>query len=82
MAASVLNSKQAIDASVYIVRAFVKLRKTIAAHKELSNKISKIERRLADHDTQILSLVQAIKELLKPTPPPKKRRIGFQTDKK
>jgi hypothetical protein len=82
MAASVLNSKRAIDVSVYIVRAFVRLRKTIAEHKELSSKIAKIERRLADHDTQIIALVQAIKELLKPTPPPKNRRIGFQTNEK
>jgi hypothetical protein len=77
MAASVLNSPRAIDVSVYIVRAFVKLRRTIAEHKELARKIAQLERRLADHDEQILSLVQAIRQLMKPGPPPKKRRIGF-----
>ena len=77
MAASVLNSPRAIDVSVYIVRAFVKLRRIIAEHKELARKIAQVERCLADHDEHILSLVQAIRQLMKPEPPPKKRRIGF-----
>lgn len=77
MAASVLNSSRAIEVSVYIVRAFVKLRHTIAEHKELARKIALLERRLANHDEQILSLVQAIRQLMKPELPPRKRRIGF-----
>jgi hypothetical protein len=80
MAASVLNSPRAIEVSVFIVRAFVKLRRTIAEHKELARKISQLERRLADHDDQILSLVQAIRQFLNPKLPPKRRRIGFKTD--
>ena len=77
MAASVLNSKRAVEVSVYIVRAFVRLRRMIAEHKELSRKIVQIENHLADHDEQIIELMRAIKQLLKPEPPPKKRRIGF-----
>ncbi len=77
MAASVLNSPRAIEVSVFIVRAFVKIRRTIAEHKELARKIAQLEPRMADHDEQILSLVQAIRQLMKPEPPPKKRRIGF-----
>ena len=61
MAANVLNTPRAIDVSVFIVRAFVKLRRTISEHKELARKISQLENRLADHDQQILTLVQAIK---------------------
>jgi hypothetical protein len=80
MAASVLNSPRAIEVSVFIVRAFVKLRRTIAEHKELARKIAQLERRLADHDDQILSLVQAIRQFLNPELPPKRRRIGFKTD--
>lgn len=76
MAASVLNSKRAVQVSVYIVRAFVKIRRMIAEHKELSRKIAQIERHLADHDEQIIELVKTIKLLLKPEAPPKKRRIG------
>jgi hypothetical protein len=77
MAASVLNSPRAIEVSVFIVRAFVRLRRTIAEHKELARKMAQFERRLMDHDDQILSLVQAIRQLMSPEPLPKKRRIGF-----
>ena len=81
MAASVLNSARAVEVSVFIVRAFVKLRRMIAENKELSRKIVQIERHLAEHDNQIMELVKAIKQLLKPDPLPKKRRIGFHSDK-
>lgn len=81
MAASVLNSKRAVEVSVYIVRAFVKLRRMIDEHKELSRRIAQIENHLADHDEQIIELIKAIKQLLKPEPPPKKRRIGFKAGK-
>ena len=77
MAASVLNSQKVMEVGVYIVRAFVKLRQMIAENKELSRRIVQIERQLADHDEQIIELVKVIKQLLKPDPPPKKRRIGY-----
>jgi len=77
MAASVLNSPRAVEVSVFIVRAFVKLRRMIAENKELSRRIVQIERHLADHDEHIIELVKAIKQLLKPDPLPKKRRIGY-----
>ena len=77
MAASVLNSQKAIEVSVYIVRAFVKLRRMIAESKELSRKIAQIDRHLANHDEQIIELVKAIKQFLKPDSPPMKRRIGY-----
>jgi len=80
MAASVLNSPKAVEVSVFVVRAFVQLRETIAGHKELARKIAKLERKLGDHDEQIMVLVEAIKQLMDPKPPPKTRRIGFQTD--
>ena len=77
MAASVLNTPRAIEVSVFIVRAFIKLRQFIAGRKELQRKISQIDKRLTDHDEQIVELVNLIKQLLNPEPPPKKRRIGF-----
>ena len=81
MAASVLNTPRAIEVSVFIVRAFINLRQIVSGQKELQTKVSQIERRLTDHDEQIVELVTAIKQFLKPDPPPKKRRIGFHTEK-
>jgi ORF6N domain-containing protein len=80
MAASVLNSPKAVEVSVFVVRAFVQLREAIAGHKELARKIAKLERKLGDHDEQIMVLVEAIKQLMDPKPLPKTRRIGFHTD--
>ena len=77
MAAGVLNTSRAIEVSVFIVRAFVNLRQMVAGHKDLQRKIAQIERRLTDHDEQIIELVNLIKQLLNPEPPPKKRRIGY-----
>ena len=77
MVASVLNSPKAVEVSVFVVRAFVKLREVIAGHKALAHKIAQLERKLGDHDEQIMVLVAAIKHLMDPKLPPKKRRIGF-----
>ena len=78
MVASILNSPKAIEVSVFVVRAFVQLREVIAGHKELARKMAQLERKLGDHDEQIMVLVEAIKQLMDPKPPPKTRRIGFQ----
>jgi len=77
MAASVLNTQKAVEVSVYVVRAFVQLRQIISEHKELSNKMSQLERKLSGHDKQIHVLVQDIKQLMDPKLPPKTKRIGF-----
>ena len=80
MAASVLNSTKAVEVSVYVVRAFVQLRQAIAEHKELSRKIASLEKKLLGHNEQIMILVEAIKQLMEPELPPKKRRIGFNPE--
>lgn len=80
MAASVLNSPKAVEVSVFIVRAFVQLREAIAGHKELARKIAQLERKLGDHDEQIMVLVEAIKQLMDPRLPSKTKRIGFHAD--
>ena len=77
MAASVLNSQRAIEVSVFVVRAFVQLRETLAQHKEIALKIEQFEHRLSEHDEQIIALVDAIRQLMSPKLPPMKRRIGF-----
>ena len=59
MAANVLNSKQAVEMSVFVVRAFVKLRDTIAGHKELGVKIDELDRRVGSHDNMIKRLLRS-----------------------
>lgn len=78
MTASVLNSKRAVEVSLFVVRAFVKLRRVLSEHHTLARRLDELERKMADHDTQILAVVQAIRALLGPAPVPKQRRIGFQ----
>ena len=80
MAASILNSARAVDVSLFIVRAFVALRRTISEHKELARKLTKLERKLADQDDQIIAIIEAIKKLSSPQPVPKKRCIGFHSE--
>ena len=82
MAASVLNSSRAVEASIFVVRAFVRLRQMLASHKELARKLEQLERKLATHDTQILALIEAIRQLASPPKPQKRRRIGFHTDER
>jgi len=77
MLASVLNSQLAIKASLYVVRAFVRLRAILATHKELDKKLTELERRVKSHDEHIQSLFEAIRRLMSPESP-KPRRIGFR----
>ena len=77
MAASVLNSSQAVELSVFVVRAFVRLRQTLAQNKELARKMAELEGRLIDHDQQIVRLITAIRRFANPIAVPRKRRIGF-----
>jgi len=81
MAAMVLNSKRATEVSVYVVRAFVELRDTLLTHKELAKRLdeleSRLERKLATHDQAIAGILDAIRQLMAPPEPTRKRRIGF-----
>ena len=77
MVASVLNTKRAIQVSVFVVRAFVKLREMLSTHKELAHKLAELERKLQNHDESIRSLVVAIRQLMA-SPEPKRRPIGFR----
>jgi hypothetical protein len=82
MLASVLNTQRATEVSVFVVRAFIRLREMLATHKELAHKLAALEQKLVTHDEAIRSLMNAIRQLM--TPPVQKRRpIGFRVgDKK
>ena len=77
MLASVLNSAIAVQASVRVVRAFVRLREMVAANAQLAAKLKELERRFDSHDEAIANLFAALKQLLEPTDAPKRREIGF-----
>ncbi len=77
MLASVLNSPVAVEASVRVVRAFVRLREMLASNRELAQKLAELERKFEGHDDAIRNLFEAIRQLLA-SPEPKRRGIGFQ----
>ncbi len=77
MAATVLNSARAVEMSVFVVRAFVRMREMLAKNRQLAAKINELDRRLETHDTTIQDIIEAIKELMVPEGP-SKRKIGFQ----
>ncbi len=76
MAATLLNSSRAVEMSVYVVRAFVQLRKLLAPNTALAQKLNELEGKLKNHDEAIVCILSAIRELMN-QPPPKCRGIGF-----
>jgi len=81
MAATVLNSERAVQMSLFVVRAFVKVREMLAANREIAAKIGELEERLDTHDASIQDLIDAIRELMIPPEAPR-RKIGFQAPAK
>lgn len=78
MAASVLNTPRAIEVSVYVVRAFVRLNQAIASHKELARRLDHLEART---DARFKAVFDALRDLMTPSEPKKKHPIGFVTPK-
>ena len=76
MLASVLNSQIAVQASVRVVRAFIRLREMVAANAPLAAKLKELEGRLDSNDEAIVELFAVLKQLLEPPTKPK-REIGF-----
>mgnify|MGYP001616694810 CR=1 FL=1 len=85
MAANVLNSRRAVQMSVFVVRAFVKMRGAFADTRDLGRKLAEIEKelkgRLDVHEAAIVTVLQRVMDILDPPPPPPPpppRRIGFR----
>jgi hypothetical protein len=76
MAASVLNTDRAVEVSVYVVRAFIRLREMVATHKDLARKIEGLEKR---YDSRFRVVFDALRALMEPRVE-KKRRVGFQRE--
>ena len=80
MLATVLSSPTAIEVSIQVVRAFVKLREMISTHKKLAQKLNELERKIEKHDKHIYSIFEAIRQLMSP-PEKKQKRIGFKRER-
>lgn len=78
MVASILNTPRAVEMSVFVVRAFVKLREVFLLHKEFARRLDELERLVGAHGEEIKSLVSAIRRLMAPSEKPRVR-IGFQS---
>jgi len=89
MAANVLNSPKAIEMSVFVVRAFIKMRETLANNKALALKLVELEKKLTErlnvHERAIVHVLGEIRKLMastEPSPEPSKRKIGFEVKEK
>jgi hypothetical protein len=84
MAANVLNSPRAVQMSIFVVRAFAKMRETLLGTRELAKKLAALEKKLTSrldvHETAIVEGLQELMQILNPpapSPEPARRRIGF-----
>ena len=77
MAANILRSEQAVRMSVYVIRAFVRLREELAANAAILKRLAEIDRTLLQHDAALRDIYRKLLPLLQPPPEPPKRAIGF-----
>jgi hypothetical protein len=79
-AANVLNSPKAVQMSLYVIRAFVKMREELAANATILKRLAEIDKSLLVHDSALRDLYQKLLPLLAPPPEKPRRRIGFNQD--
>lgn len=77
MAANLLNSSRAVAMSVYVVRAFVRMREDLAANSAILKRLAEIDKTLLLHDGALRDIYQKLRPLLEPPPVPPKPEIGF-----
>jgi hypothetical protein len=82
MAANILRSDRAVQMSVFVVRAFVRLRKHIAANQAILKRLAEIDRTLLEHDSTLMDVYEKLLPLLQPPTDQPRRRIGFSRDSK
>lgn len=80
MAANILRSAHAVQMSVFVIRAFVRLREQVAANTAIIKRLAEIDKSLLQHDAALRDIYQKLLPLLQPAPAPRKRRIGFIAD--
>jgi len=80
MAANVIRTEHAVQMSIYVIRAFVRLRERVTANASILKRLAEIDASLLQHDVALRDLYKKLLPLLQPPPDPPKRRIGFHTD--
>ncbi len=81
MAATILNTPRAIEVSVFVVRAFVRLSRVAANYRQLALRLAELEAKFASHDKNFRVVFDALRKLMQPSEPePRKRHIGFGPD--
>lgn len=80
MAANILRSDHAAQMSVFVIRAFVRMREQVAANTAILKRLAEIDQSLLEHDTALRDIYQKLLPLLEPPPDPPSRRIGFIKD--
>ena len=78
MAATILNSPEAVAMSVFVVRAFLQMREQLAANAAILKRLAEIDKSLLEHDSALRTIWTKLQPLLAPPPEKPKRRIGFQ----
>lgn len=80
MAATVLNSPEAVAMSVFVVRAFIQMREQLAANTAILKRLAEIDKTLLEHDHALGAIWHKLQPLLQPPPDPPKRRLGFRKE--
>ena len=80
MAAMVLNSSEAVAMSLFVIRAFVRMREQFAANAAILKRLAEIDKTLLEHDQALGLIWEQLQPLLAPPPDPPRRRIGFHQD--
>lgn len=79
MAATILNSNEAVAMSVYVVRAFVEMREQITANATILKRLAEVEKTLLEHDNTLWDIYQKLVPLIAPSTDERKKQIGFET---
>jgi hypothetical protein len=81
MASAVLNTVKAVEVSLFVIRAFVRMREAFAANRELARRLDELERKVGTHDRSVAHILDALRQLTAPpAEPSRRRRIGFVQD--
>ena len=82
MASTILRTERAVAMSLYVIRAFVKMREDLAANQAILKRLAEIDQSLLVHDSALRDIYRKLMPLLAPPPEPPRRRIGFHSDEK